>query len=176
MPRVVEVPVPNSSNLLCTLKDIYFCDAYQVALSQPQLSVQDAYEAVFGHVPRWVNTLMAVRGMAATALGLKHETNAGFQHMLGSAESASYQVGQRVGLFRVQSIEANELIVGDNDKHLDFRISIYKSSMHGDATVTISTAVEIHNTTGRLYMLVVKPFHRFIARLMVQRAANAGRL
>ena len=169
MSRVVEVPVPDNSNLLSQLKKTDFCDAYQVSLSKPQLSVQDAYKAVFGHPPSWVNTLMSVRGVIATAFGLKHESN-------GDFPETNYQVGQRVGLFTIQSIATDELIVGDNDTHLDFRISILKSSIKGIETVTISTAVETHNTVGRLYMLIVKPFHQFIARLMLQRAANAGRL
>jgi len=119
---------------------------------------------------------MAVRGAVAFALGLKHEPDGNFQRVPGGVPGSRYQIGQRVGLFSIQSNEPNELIVGDNDKHLDFRISIYRSSTHGVETVTVSTTVEIHNAVGRLYMLVVKPFHRFIARSMVQRAADAGRL
>jgi hypothetical protein len=176
MPRVIEVPVPDSSRLFRALKVVHFCDAYQISLYNPKLNVQDAYEAVFGHAPRWVAALMAVRGVVAYALGLKHAANGVFQRVSGGVQGARYQIGQRVGLFLIQSIEANELIVGDNDKHLDFRISIYRSTMHGVETVTVSTAVEIHNAVGRLYMLVVKPFHRFIARTMMQRAADAGRM
>jgi hypothetical protein len=169
MSRVVEIPVPDNSSLFCQLKKTDFCDAYQVSLSKPQLSVHDAYIAVFRDPPSWVNTLMSVRGVIATVFGLKHEASGGFL-------DDNYQVGQRIGLFTVQSITTNELIVGDNDTHLDFRISVLKSSIQGIETITVSTAVEIHNTVGRLYMLLVKPFHRFIAKLMLQRAANAGRL
>lgn len=177
MPRVIEVPVPDSSSLFRALKVVHFCDAYQTSLFNPKLSVQDAYEAVFEHAPRWVGTLMAMRGVVVSALGLKHVSNDNYQRVPGGGvQGVRYQIGQRVGLFSIQSIEPNELIVGDNDQHLDFRISIYRSSTHGVETVTVSTAVEIHNVVGRLYMLVVKPFHRFIARSMVQRAADAGRL
>jgi len=176
MSRVIEVAVPDSSSLFRALKGVHFCDAYQISLRNPKLSVQDAYEAVFGHAPRWVAALMTVRGMVAYALGLKHAANGDFQSVSGGVQGARYQDGQRVGLFLIQSIEPNEIIVGDNDKHLDFRISIYRSTMHGVETVTVSTAVEIHNAVGSLYMTLIKPFHRFIARTMVRRAADAGRL
>jgi hypothetical protein len=110
--------------------------------------------------------------MVATTLGLRHGGKTGFE----VTPDASFEVGQRVGRFLIRSIERNELIVGENDKHLDFRISIYRSSLNGEETVTVSTAVEIHNTIGRIYMLVIEPFHRCIARAVMQRAVNAGRL
>jgi hypothetical protein len=71
---------------------------------------------------------------------------------------ARYDIGQRVGMFSIRSIEPNELIVGDNDKHLNFRLSIYRSSLNGVEIATVSTAVEIHNSVGKIYMVVVKPF------------------
>jgi hypothetical protein len=171
MIKVLEVPVPQASSLLRTLKTVHFSDAYQTKCN-PKLNVQDAYEAIFGHSPQWVRSLLTVRGMVASVLGLKHVADADFSRAPGE----NYQVTQRVGLFSVQSNESNELIVGDNDKHLDFRISIYRSSANGVEIVTVSTVVEIHNAVGRLYMLVVKPFHRLIARSMLQKAANANRL
>ena len=176
MIQVLAVPVPDASGLLRTLKAVHFCDAYQTSICNPKLSVQNAYEGIFGHSPLWVQTLMTLRGVVASALGLKHEANDHFQDIHGGNSGASYYVGQRVGMFLVKSIETNELIVGDDDKHLDFRISILRSTTNGVEMVTVSTAVEIHNTVGGLYMLVVKPFHRVIAKSMVQRAANAGRL
>lgn len=87
-----------------------------------------------------------------------------------------FQPGVRVGPFTVQSISEQELIVGDDDRHLNFRISALKSERAGQIFLTISTVVEIHNKLGRLYMFVVKPFHRFIAPFMVPRAMNRGRL
>lgn len=171
MLKVQEVPVPDASSLLRTLKAVHFSDAYQTQCN-PKLNVQDAYEAIFGHSPQWVRSLLTIRGVVASTLGLKHVADGDFSRAPGE----NYQVTQRVGLFTVQSIESNELIVGDNDKHLDFRISICRSSANGVEMVTVSTAIEIHNAVGRLYMLVVKPFHRLIARSMLQKAANAGRL
>jgi hypothetical protein len=79
-------------------------------------------------------------------------------------------------MFSIRSIEPDELIVGDNDKHLDFRLSIFRSRVNGVEMATVSTAVEIHNTVGKIYMVVIKPFHHCITRAMIQRAVNAGRL
>lgn len=172
MPQVIEVPIPHDCSLLDRFQTVYFCDAYQTSLSKPNLSVQDAYEAVFAHPPGWVKGLMKIRGLVASALGLKHMDDA----VLAQDQGTPYRVGQRVGIFSVQSIEPNELIVGDDDKHLNFRISIYRSSANGAQVLTLSTAVEIHNKVGKFYMLAVTPFHRFIAKSMLQKAADSGRL
>jgi Protein of unknown function (DUF2867) len=87
-----------------------------------------------------------------------------------------YQPGDRAGLFRVYSSDPFELILSEDDSHLDFRLSIYKAKSEAGAVVTISTAVRMHNKVGRAYMAVVEPFHRALARSMVQRAADCGRL
>jgi|SRR5450755_320040 len=172
MSQVKKVPVPVACTLLLTLKAVHFSDAFQAPVSNPELSPQDAYQAVFACAPAWASLLLKMRGMVAPLLGLRHTSKADFE----VASGARYEIGQRVGRFLIRSIDRKELIVGENDKHLDFRISIYRSSMNGAETVTVSTAVEIHNTIGRIYMLVIEPFHRCIARAMMQRAVNAGRL
>jgi Protein of unknown function (DUF2867) len=176
MSRTIEVPIPANSDLLHTLKEIYFCDAYQLPISNPQIDVQHAYEAVFNHPPAWVKTLMSIRGVIATGLGLKHRSAADSQRTFDAEKNKPYRIGQQAGLFTVQTIKPDELIVGVDDKHLDVKISILRSAPLGIETVTLSTAVEVHNLVGKIYMVVVTPFHRFIARSMLQKAADAGRL
>lgn len=165
MNRVVKVPVPEASKLLGSFKRVTFADAYQVALVNHAITAEDAAHAIFGHSPAWVGTLMKARGVFAKAVGLKHSD-------MKSGE-------QQRGIFKVQQRHPNEVIIGEDDSHLNFRISVLRASVEeSDAapTVTVSTAVETHNALGRAYMFVVKPFHRVIARSMVQRAADAGRL
>lgn len=168
-----EVAVPSKSSLSGTLGRIDFSDAYEVPLRQPDLGVAQAYWAVFGAEPAWVRWLMNLRGHIAVRLGLAHP----FGTSPASLDDVpAFQPGVRVGPFTVQSISEQELIVGDDDHHLNFRISAFKSERGGQTFLTISTAVEIHNKLGRAYMFVVKPFHRFIAPFMVRRAVRLGRL
>jgi hypothetical protein len=169
--KVLKVAIPENSKVTWALRRVDFGDAYQARLTRV-LSVEEVYRAVFGHWPAWVRVLMHLRGVVVL-LGLRHPSDAELEAKAAhSFDQSRYQVGQRVGIFSIRSIEPDELIVGDDDKHLDFRISIFKASQ----TVTVSTVVEIHNTLGRVYMLVVKPFHRLIVRTMVENAVLAGRL
>jgi len=165
MNRVVKVPVPEASKLLASFKQVTFADAYEVAVVNTAITAEEAALAIFGHSPAWVGALMKARGVFAKAVGLKHSD-------MRSGE-------QQRGIFKVQQRHPNEIIIGEDDSHLNFRISILRAGNAdgvGAQTVTVSTAVETHNALGRAYMFVVKPFHRIIARSMVQRAANAGRL
>jgi len=167
------VAVPACSNVLTSLKRIDFADAYECPLSKPQMDASAAYWAVFGVAPIWVRWLMSLRGHIAIRLGLAHP----FDTYQSNADLVpTFQPGVRLGPFTVQSVSAHELIVGDDDKHLNFRISCLKTESGGRAVITISTVVEIHNSLGRFYMIVVKPFHRFIAPFMVRRAVSQGRL
>ena len=171
--RVRVVPVPLSSAVLTSLKCIDFADAYEVPLSKSQLDASAAYWAVFGVEPLWVRWLMSLRGHMAIRLGLAHP----FGASKGRPDVVpAFQPGVRLGPFTVQSVSPNEVIVGDDDQHLNFRISALKIERNGQTFLTVSTVVEIHNALGRAYMCVVKPFHRFIAPFMVGRAVRQGRL
>ena len=167
------VAIPLASELRSSLHRIDFSDAYEVSLRKSGQSVEQAYWAVFGFEPIWVRWLMNLRGHIAIQLGLTHHRNV---PAIPQGVVPIFEIGARVGPFKVQSTSLNELIVGNDDKHLNFRISALKSERAGQIFLTISTAVEIHNNLGRAYMFVVKPFHRFIAPFMVRRAARLGRL
>jgi hypothetical protein len=176
MPRITEVPVPDGSKVRQAVGTVHFCDAYQAPLSRAGVSVEQAYRAVFGHRSGWADALMTIRGWLVAPFGLMHPTKEIYQAAEESFRRSGYQVGQRVGIFTIQSIEPNELIAGEDDRHLDFRVSVFKAAQRGAETVTVSTVVQINNTLGRLYLQLIKPFHRVIVRSMVQRAVDAGRL
>ncbi len=51
-------------------------------------------------------------------------------------------------------------MIGDDDKHLNVTLSIYKNE--DTQVLTVTTIVHIKNWLGRLYMLPVIPAHRKI--------------
>ena len=123
--------------------------------------------------PLWVEQLMALRNRIVSLLGLK---NLGGLSQIdpGKPESA-YLVGDRVGIFTLISRSANEVLLGDRDKHLNVVVSVHQQvNAGGAAWVTVTTVVHVNNWLGRLYMIPVAPAHRLIARAMVQTVGNAG--
>lgn len=60
----------------------------------------------------------------------------------------------------------NEIILGEDDKHLDFMISLLLSEE--GKHLTISTTVIFKNWFGKIYFLPFKPFHKFIVPTMLK--------
>lgn len=75
-----------------------------------------------------------------------------------------FAVGNTVGLFKIYFINEKEIISGLKDNHLDFCISFYKK----DNKVILSTLVKYNNTFGKVYMNIVKPFHKLIVKNMLK--------
>jgi hypothetical protein len=70
-----------------------------------------------------------------------------------------------------------EAVVGEDDKHLDFRVSIHLEPLPGSSApyayaFTLSTIVIFHNRAGRLYFSMVKPFHRLIVPAVMRGIAK----
>ena len=63
------------------------------------------------------------------------------------------------------------MILGEDDKHLNFRISLLTENLNTEQIkkeVTISTTVEFNNWFGKIYFLPVRPFHKLIVPRMLK--------
>ncbi|MFI1394975.1 DUF2867 domain-containing protein [Streptomyces sp. NPDC020681] len=67
--------------------------------------------------------------------------------------------------FQVRAVSDDELLLGEDAGHLDFRGSVLLT----DADVTLTTVVRFHNWRGRLYFAVVRHFHPFMTRMILRR-------
>ncbi len=74
--------------------------------------------------------------------------------------------GPRIDFFPVLSTTPAEVILGEDDRHLDFRLSV---QLTADDMVIATTAVRCHNLLGRAYLAAIKPFHILIVRSMLAR-------
>ncbi|WP_020561026.1 DUF2867 domain-containing protein [Thiofilum flexile] len=130
--------------------------------AQPNLSALEQLIRAMQATPQWVETCMKLRNSVAQLLGLKNSGGLG-SFDLNKAE-ATYKVGDRLGIFTLLEITADEVLVGDNDKHLNVVVSISCDRKSAEQTiVTVTTIVHVHNWLGKLYMLPVAPMHKLIA-------------
>lgn len=104
--------------------------------------------------PRWITPLLVVRDRLVRLLGLHQARQDG--------------VSQR---FPVLASTPQEIVTGDDDKHLSFRVST-RVTERGTAVVT--TTVTIHNGFGRLYWGVVRFVHPRVVRSSMRVMARAG--
>jgi len=118
--------------------------------------------------PSWVNHLMSVRNRVVAQLGLKD-----LGHLSGfnpDKPLGEYQPGDRIGIFTLLENQAEEVVLGDADKHLDVALSVHlgRDPECDRVVLTVSTVVHIHNLLGRLYMLPVAPVHKLIVPSVVR--------
>ena len=73
-----------------------------------------------------------------------------------------------IGMFPVLSETPDRVVAGFNDKHLDFRVVVDVATFPDNQQVTATTLVLTHNLLGRIYLAIIKPFHRLIVPAMMR--------
>jgi hypothetical protein len=113
----------------------------------------------------WIRALTRVRDVVMAAVGVKSS------RAVGVAAAAR---GPVIGFFPVLSKSAGELVMGEDDRHLDFRLAVLlRAGAAGDRELVVVTVVHCHNWLGRTYLKVIAPFHRLIALASLEQAARA---
>lgn len=164
------VAIPVHSGIADVYKRVHLADAFAIRL--PLGASRDPDELarfIFSSQPPWIGALTHVRDMIAARLGLKTA-----KHLATLASGAR---AGRVGIFKVYSTNDTEIVLGEDDKHLDFRLSILCASEPASKIapqLTLSTVVHCHNLLGRAYLLVIAPFHRIVVKASLRRAAHIG--
>jgi hypothetical protein len=152
----VEVPIPADSVLRAQLPRVDFADAYAVLLPPDAPTDLDYWlRRVFATPPGWIRGLLTARDRLVGVFGLK------------SSEQA------KATPFPELSRTEREVILGMDDRHLDFRACVHVAPTADGVRVTLGTVVMFHNLLGKLYFLPVRPFHKVIARTMLRDAAHA---
>jgi len=149
--RLMETP----ADLIAAagLSRVDFSDTFAVRLpTGTSRDVRDWHRAVVAAgAPFWVSALMAARNRLARALRL---------HTAGGAGDSSP--------FTLLTDAGDALVLGADDRHLDFRAVLRVDG----GQLQLATVVQEHNALGRVYLTVVKPFHRRIVPALLRRAAR----
>lgn len=114
--------------------------------------------------PRWADMLMRIRNAFARLIGLD---TGGYKR--DTYVSDYYPIGSRAVYFTVIDRNDNEILMAENDKHLNFRVSVLKIQEEAITYIYLSTVVKFNNSLGRLYFFFVKPFHRIIIISLLKR-------
>lgn len=137
-----------------------FADAFSISTETTDLTARDAATRMFSRSPRWVDALMRLRDLIVAPFGLK------------TAQSARHTDVDKVGFFPVLSETPQRLVAGFNDSHLDFRVVIDVAADRVGQRITATTVVLMHNWLGRIYLTVIKPFHRMVVRSMLRQVTR----
>ncbi len=167
---VASVALPVESEVSRVYQSTNLADAYSISLPEgtsanPELLAR----FIFSQRAPWITGLMKVRDALVTGFGLKTSTQLA---SLGVDDRA-----KRVGIFKIYRTTEHEIVLGEDDKHLDFRLSVLCSAqpaLAGERRLVVSTVVHCHNRLGRIYIFFIAPFHRVVIRSSLRRAARNG--
>jgi hypothetical protein len=160
-----QVDLPANSRLSRSYGKADFVDAFAVdlpatACSDPEFLARH----IFTGQPKWIAILLGVRDIAVWPFGLKRSAN------LKAAKD------DRISIFRVFERHENEIILGEDDRHLDFRVSVLVQPASDDriGRLTVTTLVFYNRLLGRLYLGLIAPFHRLVVRSSLDHAQKLG--
>lgn len=148
--------VPRVSSLMASTMDrVDWCDAFWVQLPRDAPDAPLYWsEMLFGaRDTRRPSGLMRVRDLLARRVGLK-----------------SAATGNGVA-YPVLAQDAGEVVVGMDDRHLDFRVGLSVRPGRSEILI-VTTAVRRHNRFGRLYFAFVKVPHHVLVPRWTRRAVR----
>lgn len=168
--KIKKANTPESS-ILYTNNDYKFIDGYQSIFidTNNKIDILLIGRLFFSTGPKWIDKLFIFRNTIVKLFGLKTAGNISKRQVL--IDNFKGEVGEQIGLFKVFYKTENEIILGEDDKHLDFRISLFLEPCHTSIhqkQLTISTLVKFKNSFGKLYFIPVRPFHQQIVPTMLK--------
>ncbi|MDD3444910.1 MAG: DUF2867 domain-containing protein [Zavarzinia sp.] len=153
---VTVVPEPALSALL---PGASYADAFRGVSELRSLDAPSAAKRIMGRAPLWVQGLMALRNVIVVPFGLRTRIDS---------------AGPHLGLFPILSETARQVVLGLDDRHLDFRVSVEVDPAPGQRRrITVTTLVRPHNIWGRIYLRLILPFHKLIVAAMMAQAERA---
>lgn len=170
MGAVTAVPLPPGSLAAASLPRIDYADAYLARLPAcRRYTLDQAVALVFATAPGWVKGLMQLRNALVRPFGLKVAPPRD-----GPGPAGPLLAGARVGIFRVFDRRPDELLLGEDDRHLDFRVSVLLRDEGEAQWATVTTVVHVHSALGRAYFAAVRPFHQLIVPALIRRALRVA--
>lgn len=143
------MPTPASSALHDALPRVDYSDTHSANL--PEGAPTDPHtwvDRLFSNPPRAFRLLLGARNRLVGTPGLKRTP------------------------FPEQRSTAEEVVLGVDDLHLDFRVGVRVDPV--GRRVTVGTVVQFHNLFGRLYFLPVRLVHGVVVRSVLRDATERG--
>jgi len=168
---IIKTTLPTNSKLNTIHNKYDYVDSFHGVLNDDknEFTSVDIGKAFFSSGPKWVGKLFILRNKIVSIFGLK--TSGNITNRERQLENFKCEPGEQLGLFKVFAKTENEVILGEDDKHLNFRVSLFlehQINRTNKKDLIISTTVEFNNWFGRLYFLPVRPFHKLIVPTMLK--------
>lgn len=166
-----KLPAESSLNTYYSSRD--FMDVFSVSLKGRDDLISADMRVLADHMLMadigWMNALLSLRDTLVKPLGLK--TTATLALEQSGKPLTEREPGDRIGFFKIYQISDNEVVLGEDDWHQDFRLSIFRSEWP-TSRVYASTCCKRHNFFGHAYLALILPFHKKIASSVLDHAVR----
>jgi hypothetical protein len=166
---VREVSPPAESGVASWF-DADLADAFAVPIDAADVAkgIDNLARSALSDPAPWIRLLLGLRD--ALVAGFRVKTTQEVRR------AAIADHAERIDFFRILTRSDRELILGEDDRHLDFRLSLLvraRPDGSGDELVA-TTVVRCHNALGRVYLALIARFHRLVVISNLSRASNKG--
>src|SRR4029450_11177013 len=123
MPReltlVKPVALPTQSAVATVYESMNLADAFAIQLPLSTSSDPDVlWRFLISQQPSWIGWLTNVRDAIVAGFGLMPA-----KHLATLSREAK---SDRIGIFKIYGKSETEIVLGEDDKHLDFRLSVLR--------------------------------------------------
>lgn len=142
-----------------------YADCYAATLPPGVPPDVDAFvRACFKATPDWVDRLMAARNLIVRPFGIKAASDGPRPDI----DEVALIEGSGFGLFNIKARSEHEILLGEDDKHLDFRAGFLVRRAGDRVEGSISTVVRFNGWLGRAYFAPVRLAHGTIVSEMLR--------
>ncbi len=158
--QIIQESIPKNDKIYFSFGTVNYEDRFCLILETKKIiDIDFIIVELINTVPTWVKLLLNLRNLIAGIFGLK---TGKLGKISKNHEILNFKEGQTIGDIFIFIKNKNHLIAELKDKHLDFRFSILIWEKDGITKVYLSTIVKINNFFGRIYIFLIKPFHKLI--------------
>ncbi|MFP3688083.1 MULTISPECIES: DUF2867 domain-containing protein [Burkholderia] len=154
---------PQNSCIVGQFRNANLLDCYAIYLPPGTPSDMRALATtMFESPPTWFRALMLIRDTAIGVFGVK----------TSNQMRLITPLKHTIEFFPVQSEDQDEIVLGEDDIHLDFRFSLLRQQTSKGQHLYATTVVHCHGRLGRTYLAVIEPFHHLVVRSSLARLAR----
>lgn len=164
---VQEIDFPSNTLLNGKESQYFFRDSYHVSSSNTELVAKHIYHAVFGFIPKPAMWMMKLRNLIMGWFGF---STGNFDPHLTLEQ---IEEGKEAGFLTIETVTDQEVVSAAYASNMDMWISVLKLS---DSEFAFSTLVNMKTRGSRLYLELIKPFHRLLAKYAIRDAIKKNRI
>jgi hypothetical protein len=172
--KVTPIRFPENSLIQESLQFSTFKDAYSISFkAYKMVKPEEVMKCFFTSMHPLVRIAFSLREVFATLIGFKkcnrHKISWELQNYTGT-------IGESMAFLTILDKTDTELLTGQDDRPLDFRISFLVRTYTEKTEIVIATSIQIKTWYGKVYLVIIKPFHKLIMPLVLKRIRNVFQL